>query len=235
MDSKSGSPRRTFLRQAAFAAGAAPLAKPAQTSSPTPPGTPTPKPSSAVFSYPRVFEGRHLSTIAFPLGGVGAGSLSLGGRGQLRDWEIFNRPNKGYSPSYAFPSIWAQAGNAKPVARVLEARILPPYEGQDGLGSDNVPGLCRLAAASFTGEFPLAHIDFEDRKLPVNVSLEAFSPFIPLDAEDSGLPVAILRYHVTNPGRDASQGFHCVLDRQSHHDQRRRWRRRQGPHGFAPE
>ena len=110
-------------------------------------------------------------------------------------------PTKASRLSYAFPSIWAQAGDAKPVARVLEARILPPYEGPDGLGSNNVPGLSRLASARFTGEYPLAHIDFEDNKLPVKVSLDAFSPFIPLDADDSGLPVAILRYHVTNPGK----------------------------------
>ena len=138
--------------------------------------------------------------IAFPLGGVGAGSISLGGRGQLRDWEIFNKPNKGFSPAYAFPAIWARAGNAKPVARVLEARILPPYEGQTGLGSNNAPGLSRLESARFTGEYPLARIDFEDRSLPVKVSLEAFSPFIPHEADDSGLPVAVLRYRVTNPG-----------------------------------
>jgi len=85
------------------------------------------------------------------------------------NWEIFNRPNKGYRPSYAFPSIWAQTGTGKPVARVLESRILPPYEGQDGLGSDNVPGLSRLQSATFTGEYPLAHIDFDDSTLPVKV------------------------------------------------------------------
>lgn len=138
--------------------------------------------------------------IAFPLGGVAAGSISLGGRGQLRDWEIFNRPNKGFAPNYAMPSIWARAGNAKPVARVLEARILPPYEGENGLGSNNAPGLSRLESAKFRGEFPLARIDFEDRSLPVKVSLDAFTPFIPHEADDSGLPVAVLRYRVTNPG-----------------------------------
>jgi uncharacterized protein (DUF608 family) len=142
--------------------------------------------------------------IAFPLGGVCAGSISLGGRGQLRDWEVFNRPNKGYSPSYGFPSIWARAGQSKPVARVLEARILPPYEGEDGLGSDNAPGLTRLASAKFTGEYPLAHVDFQDRALPVRVSLDAFSPFIPHDPDESGLPIAILRYRVTNPNRIAA-------------------------------
>ena len=205
MDSNKGSPRRAFLRQAALAAGAAPLAKPAQTSGAAQPETPAGPAKSSDIRYPRVFAGRQLSQIAFPLGGVAAGSLSLGGRGQLRDWEIFNRPNKGWSPSYAFPAIWAQSGNSKPVAHVLEARILPPYGGQDGLGSDNVPGLSRLAAAKFTGEFPLARIDFEDSQLPVTVSLDAFSPFIPHDAEESGLPVAILRYRVANPGRSQAK------------------------------
>ncbi|HEU5457302.1 MAG TPA: GH116 family glycosyl-hydrolase [Terracidiphilus sp.] len=136
--------------------------------------------------------------ISFPLGGVAAGSIGLGGRGQLRDWEIFNRPNKGFSPTYAFPAIWVQSGNSQPVAHVLESRITPPYEGQDGLGSNNAPGLSRLEGAVFTGEYPVAHIDFQDSTLPVTVSLDAFSPFIPHEPDESGLPVAVLRYRVTN-------------------------------------
>jgi hypothetical protein len=139
------------------------------------------------------------------LGGVAAGSVSLGGRGQLRDWEIFNRPDKGNNLSYALPSIWARIGDAKPVAHVLEARYQPPYEGEDGLGSQNAPGLSRLAGARFTGEFPLARIDFTDDTLPVEVSLEAFSPFIPHEPDDSGLPVAILRYRVKNPNARAAE------------------------------
>ena len=151
-------------------------------------------------NYPRKFRGRQLQMISFPLGGVAAGSIGLGGRGQLYNWEIFNRPNKGFRPLYAFPSIWAQSGSGKPVAHVLESRILPPYEGQDGLGSNNAPGLSRLESATFTGEYPLAHIDFQDQSLPVKIELDAFSPFIPHEPDDSGLPAAILRYRVTNPG-----------------------------------
>ncbi len=150
--------------------------------------------------YPRRFEGRHLRMIAFPLGGVAAGSISLGGRGQLRDWEIFNRPNQGFRPRYALASIWAQAGDDAPVARVLESRIQPPYEGPDGLGADNAPGLSRLESATFIGAYPLARIEFGDRHVPVNVQLEAFSPFIPHDGEASGLPVAMLHYRARNPG-----------------------------------
>jgi non-lysosomal glucosylceramidase len=203
--------RRQFLKQAAGVVGAATqvsnwpaLAKENQAEKPE--GEPqredrrNSEHSRPDISYPRTFRGSQLKMISFPLGGVAAGSLGLGGRGQLRNWEIFNRPNKGFSPSYAFPAIWVQSGAAKPIAHVLESRIAPPYEGQDGLGSRNAPGLSRLQGAKFTGEYPLARIDFEDDTLPVKVSLDAFSPFIPHEPDDSGLPVAILRYRVTNPG-----------------------------------
>jgi len=222
MSLKSTLPRRQFLKQAAGAMGAAtqigPWSSFAQTTEATSTQSASPVDAlnggtAADISYPRIFRGNGLKMISFPLGGVGAGSLGLGGRGQLRDWEIFNRPATGASPSYAFPAIWVQSGNEKPVARVLEARILPPYEGQDGLGSKNSPGLSRLQGATFTGEYPLAHIDFEDSQLPVHIELDAFSPFIPHDPDDSGLPVAILRYRVTNPGsRPAKVGIVFSID-----------------------
>ncbi len=198
--------RRSFLEAAALAATGAPLAKPASV-----PETIVQQPhsyselpvGSGALTYPRIFTGRHLAMIAFPLGGVGAGSVALGGRGQLRDWEIFNKPDRGNSLAYALPSIWCQLEDKPPVAHVLEARYQPPYQGQDGLGSQNAPGLSRLETARFRGEFPFAGIDFEDRSLPVNVALEAFSPFIPHAPDDSGLPVAILRYRVRNPNAHA--------------------------------
>jgi uncharacterized protein (DUF608 family) len=201
MNRKSGSGRRAFLQQVALGAGMA--AQPPGPQHPGPAAAP-PAPSTDI-AYPRVFRGRQLDMIAFPLGGVAAGSISLGGRGQLRDWEIFNRPNKGNAPSYGFPSVWVQAGDAKPVAKVLESRIQPPYEGSSGLGSKNAPGLRRLSSATFTGEFPLARIDFLDRSLPVRIALEAFTPFIPHEPDDSGLPVAVLRYRVSNPGRQRAK------------------------------
>ena len=202
--------RRTFLQQVALAGAAAQTRNAAAQA---PQSAAQPASHAPAIAFPRVFTGRHLTAIAFPLGGVCAGSISLGGRGQLRDWEIFNRPDKGNSPNYAFPAIWAQAGNRKPVARVLESRIQPPYEGSSGLGTKNAPGLVRLATATFTGEFPLARIDFADTTLPVRVSLEAFSPFIPHEPDESGLPVAILRYRVTNPGADPGQSLDRLVHR----------------------
>ncbi len=210
MAEKPGLDRRDFLKRAAGAVGAATQvdgwAEPPQATESN--GREGRSQAEPDLSYPRRFRGQQLRMISFPLGGVAAGSIGLGGRGQLTDWEIFNRPNKGFRPPYAFPSIWVRAGAGEPVARVLESQILPPYEGQDGLGANNVPGLSRLESAVFTGEYPLAHIDFEDSSLPVKVELDAFSPFIPHEPDESGLPVAILRYRVTNPGLvEASVGI----------------------------
>ena len=200
MKPTNGTGRRRFLKTVALASGAASEALGAEGETKAPGGVTPPPRTAASIDYPRTFSGRRLAMVAFPLGGVGAGCISLGGRGQLRDWEIFNRPDKGKTPQYAFASIWARAGEKKPVASVLEAELMPPYEGNSGLGIVNAPGLPRLDSATFTGEYPLARIVFSDAALPVHVALEAFSPFIPLDADDSGLPVAVLRYRVTNPG-----------------------------------
>src|SRR5216683_2071682 len=194
--------RRSFLQQVALGAGAA-AQQPGtstQRDDERTPKTPSSQVQAGGIPFPRVFTGRRLKMIAFPLGGVAAGSISLGGRGQLRDWEIFNRPDKGKSPQYAFAAIWARAGSKKPQASVLESALMPPYEGNSGLGIVNAPGLPRLDSSTFKGEYPLARIDFKDSTLPVQVAIEAFTPFIPLDADDSGLPVAVLRYSVTNPG-----------------------------------
>jgi uncharacterized protein (DUF608 family) len=148
----------------------------------------------------RVFEGNALSEIAFPLGGIGTGTISLGGRGNLRDWEIFNRPGKGKDLPYTFFSIWFREEGSKPVSKVLESRIPPPYRGSYGIPWSYVPGLPRLAKTRFRGEYPFAWIYFED-SIPLEISLEAFNPLIPLNVKDSGLPVAIFKWRVRNTSK----------------------------------
>jgi len=141
--------------------------------------------------------------VAFPLGGIGTGNVSLGARGDLRDWELFNHPGKGTRFPNTFFAIRAQAGTRPAVTRVLEGPIPPPHDLSHGYHPSTAAGLPRLAGASFRGEYPLATIDFADRVLPVRVGLEAFTPLIPLDPEDSGLPGAVLTYTVTNTASEA--------------------------------
>jgi uncharacterized protein (DUF608 family) len=140
---------------------------------------------------------------AFPLGGIGTGNVSLGARGELRDWEIFNSPAKGNKLRYTFFALRATSEGSQPVTKVLESQLLPPHQGPFGSHPDDVPGLPRLRESRMRGEYPLCWIDFEDDELPVSVSLEAFTPFVPLDAAESGIPAAVLRYRVRNIAKAA--------------------------------
>jgi len=138
------------------------------------------------------------SALAFPLGGIGTGNVSLGARGELRDWEIFNSPAKGNSLPNTFFALWARSGDGTPVAKVLEASLPAPHLGSHGYHPQTAAGLPRLAGAEFRGEYPFATITFDDPDLPVAVELSAYTPLIPLDPADSGLPCAILTYRLTN-------------------------------------
>lgn len=157
-------------------------------------------PEAAVAGPPgRRFRGEALREIAFPLGGIGTGTVSLGGYGNLRDWEIFNRPNKGGVLPLTFVALRLQGGGLKrPVIRVLERQPHPPFTGASGVPRETALGLPRFREAVFTGAYPFAHLRLLDARLPVEVTLEAFNPMIPLETDDSGLPVAILTYSLSS-------------------------------------
>jgi uncharacterized protein (DUF608 family) len=147
----------------------------------------------------RTFEGRALAEVAFPLGGIGTGTISLGGRGNLRDWEIFNRPGKGVHMPFTFFALYVEQGGTKRV-RVLEGPLEPPFTTGFGFRRVYVPGLPRMEKARFKGEYPFAEVALFDQEIPLEITLEAFNPFIPLEAEDSGIPAFVLRYRVKNTG-----------------------------------
>ncbi len=149
----------------------------------------------------RRYEGEQLRCVAMPLGGIGTGTVSLGGRGDLRDWEIGNRPAKGFVPRHSFFALRARRQGHAPVTRVLEGPPLPPYDGWSGARVPNA-GLPRFRSARFDSAYPLASVHLADPAVPVRVRLEAFNPFLPGDADASGIPVAMLRWVVRNPSRD---------------------------------
>ncbi len=146
----------------------------------------------------------HLARIALPLGGIGTGTVSLGGRGDLRDWEVVNRPAKGFVPGQRFSgkpffALWVKPKGGEAVSRALEGPLdLSLYEGASGSDAAN-HGLPRFADCSFAAAYPLGQVQLSDPQVPVRVRLEAFNPLVPTDADASGLPVAVLRYHMYNP------------------------------------
>lgn len=156
---------------------------------------------------PSVLTGRKLEHVAFPMGGIGAGSVALGGWGQLRDWEIQNRPAKGATLDHTFFTLKARVGNEAPVVKVLQGPPCGDFSFH-GFSAPNSAGeqLPHFRQCSFVGTFPLARVSLADDKMPLEVSLEAFNPFIPLNDKDSSIPVAVLLYHLRNPGRRPVSG-----------------------------
>ncbi|MEV5962844.1 GH116 family glycosyl-hydrolase [Kribbella sp. NPDC051952] len=146
----------------------------------------------------RTYTDRQLRRIALPLGGIGTGTVSLGGRGNLRDWEIVNRPAKGFHPGTAFFAIRTESPDGSVTARAVEGPLdLSEYEGAHGSGTQN-HGLPRFRDASFSTAYPFGRLALRDDDVPVEVELEAFNPLVPADVEASSWPVAVLRFVVTN-------------------------------------
>ncbi len=174
-------------------------------------GRPMPYTDAELFDYTprRVFRGSKLREIAFPLGGIGTGCVSISGRGELIDWEIFNRPAKGHRPNHSYFVLHAREEGEAPQFRVLEGRLDPPFTGHlfgasdyfgFGFGSarEYGAGFMRFEECTFTNDFPFARIDLADRTSPVSATIEAWSPFIPGDPDRSGYPVAIFTITLRN-------------------------------------
>ncbi|MFH1743013.1 MAG: GH116 family glycosyl-hydrolase [bacterium] len=149
----------------------------------------------------RVFEEPYLSEIAFPLGGIGTGTVSLGGRGNLRDWEICNRPAKGRTLENTFFALWHRVEGEAPQAHILESQLQPPFRGGFGLGREGMPGMPRLEGARLWGAYPFVRLELWKDSIPLEICLEAFNPFIPGNADDSGLPAAIFYWHIRNTAK----------------------------------
>src|SRR5579859_4114109 len=112
------------------------------------------------------------------LGGIGTGNFEMGADGRLTTWQLFNTLRDGHVPFY----FLARAGG--------KSKLLQTMGG---------PEWPRAARIEMTGEYPFAVLRFVDADLPVNIELTAFSPFAPLDAEISALPVAQFVFRIHNP------------------------------------
>ena len=148
--------------------------------------------------------GQKLDRIAFPMGGIGAGMISLEGAGALSQVSLRHRPDVYHEPM-AFAALHIQGA---PTARVLEGpvpmwkafgSVAPGGFSECGNGlPGRTYGLPRFAKASFRSRFPFATVALAHPSMPVDVELTGWSPFAPGAADDSSLPVAAIEYRFTN-------------------------------------
>jgi uncharacterized protein (DUF608 family) len=155
----------------------------------------------------RTFRGDSATQIAMPLGGIGAGCICLNGYGGLQDFSVWNHPSttalpEGYASSQAAFAI-LHIKDASPVTKLVEGPfpVLKIYDqGLQGEGyrRGGFEGFPRFEKCVFKGEYPFGEAKLSDSAVPLQVSLSAWNPFIPLDDKDSGIPCVILEYTLHN-------------------------------------
>lgn len=144
--------------------------------------------------------------IGMPIGGIGQGMLYLGGDGKLWRWDIFNSEIPDsifYESGTNYVSPWQQGVAVPPTNRLRQGFAL-----QTGSTTPRTLDRAGFDQITFNGRYPVAEIQLRDARCPVEVSLQALSPFIPLDTKNSTYPAAILRYTFRNP---TSETIPCRL------------------------
>ena len=137
-----------------------------------------------------VYSGKDLDAVGMPVGGIGAGQVYLLGDGRLGCWQIFNG------------RYFSGTGGTSYARRVQEAHVEQGFAVVvESGGETRLKKLNRedFPDVAFTGEYPIGRVNYRDDGFPVRVDMEAFSPFIPLNDEDSTLPATV--FHITLENR----------------------------------
>ena len=156
--------------------------------------------------------GKRLRCVAMPLGGIGTGSIAIGGDGLLKQWQITNTVRHNAFVPNSFFGVWTKPVGDPNELSVCRALISPKVHDDPNFKPARAVSDHRVGVAAremfeilpgvekivFNGEYPIAFLEFEDRSLPLNISLINYTPFIPLDPKNSGLPVIIFEFHITN-------------------------------------
>ena len=150
-----------------------------------------------------------LQYIGMPIGGIFTGTVYLGGDGRLWLWDIFNENQNGIDPKtiewgmdlHVGKKVRPQDGSAY----VQPAKDIRPIE--QGFALKIIAGkktvIKKLEASDwdeilFEATYPIAKVHYIDHGLGLDITASIFSPFIPLDEKNSGLPCTIYSFSVKN-------------------------------------
>lgn len=161
-------------------------------------------------SAQKVYKGRELRTIGMPCGGIASGQLYVRGDGTLAGWWICNNA---YNTGYGKDSLMNFRTAMGPWKVCYQTFTPPSYIDQGSTLSVKQGGKMwqkqlsdeGFDDISFVGEYPIARIDYASKKeqLPVTVSLDVYSPFVPMEARKSATPGTVMTYTVKNQSGQA--------------------------------
>jgi non-lysosomal glucosylceramidase len=152
---------------------------------------------------------KNFSTIGVPVGGIGAGELYLSGDGKLWLWDIFNTltvDNFQIEQGHAYIEPHTP-GKPDHFSNVLSQGFVLQTTSGDKTDTRSIDK-DGFSDVKFRGQYPICYVDYADPACPVQVSLEAFSPFVPGSVADSSYPATTLHYTLTNT---SNQPVDCVI------------------------
>src|SRR5215470_2794394 len=160
----------------------------------------------------RTYSGMNATQVAMPIGGIGAGCVCFNGYGGLQDFSIWNHPTttalpEGFAPSRGAFAILHVKG-AAPLTKLIEGpfpvlKIFDQGLQGEGYRRGGFEGFPRFEKCVFKGEYPFGEANISDSSVPLQVTLTAWNPFIPLDDTNSGIPCVILEYRLHNSSQQA--------------------------------
>lgn len=142
---------------------------------------------------PTVYRGADLKTIGMPVGGICTGQLYLGGDGKLWHWDIFNENQRTGDGNYRKP-----VQPSSPIEQGFSVQVGDRVLPLDSTGFNDI---------AFRGEYPIGTVQYRQPGLPLEITLEAFSPFIPLNTDDSSLPATVMQFTVRNTSSEAVEAI----------------------------
>jgi uncharacterized protein (DUF608 family) len=129
----------------------------------------------------------NLKYIGMPINGICTGQVYLGGDGKLWHWNLdasLDQKNKGSGPRFLNPDV-----AHSPMSQGFALQAGGKEFSLDSQGFKDI---------TFTNQYPMATVDYVDSACPVKVQLNAYTPFIPLNRDDSSYPVIVMRYTIQN-------------------------------------
>jgi uncharacterized protein (DUF608 family) len=158
-------------------------------------------PESAIYSRTDntiVYTGDSLKNIGVPVGGIGTGDILIGGRGDIRALEIFNRSAMDDQPYMTFFSLWCRQDGDPADAKILEGAVPVSDSGPYGITRRQLEGIPRFREVRFSAEYPFIQLQLNDPDIPLGITGEFYNPMIPLDVDKSSMPVAVFNWIIEN-------------------------------------
>lgn len=154
------------------------------------------------------------------LGGLGTGWVELRKDGQFYNWNLMNNyplgtgepirtralPRTYSDQSYLFFLVRYQVEGESPRIKLLQ---LNSSLNEGGLESIDYyyPWMSGVDRIDYTASFPFTRLLFTDDDMPLEIEMQAFSPFIPGDAKNSSIPGAFFDFKVKATGEKPVKVF----------------------------